>query len=176
MKTGKEDRAGKKIASEIDDLFLRLTEILWIHTARSSGDKKRAPLNITEHFLIEYLGRESFASMSKLSQLIQVAPTTMTSMVDRLIKRGLLKRRRAQQDRRKVLVTLSEEGKRFYQEHRRSSLDIYTQFLATMPDQGEGFEGSLKEIINTIISFKKHLDKIMEINSEDITITDEQKK
>lgn len=176
MKTARKAKQRAKIASDIDDLFLRLMETMWMHTACTSFDKKIIPLNIAEHFIIEYLGKESFSSMSKLSQLIQVAPTTMTSMVDRLIKRGLLKRRRAQQDRRKVLVTLSEEGKRFYQEHRRSSLDIYTQFLATMPDQGEGFEGSLKEIINTIISFKKHLDKIMEINSEDITITDEQKK
>ena len=39
--------------------------------------------------------------MSKLAKIIYVAQTTMTSIVDRLIKRGLLQRRRAQQDRRK---------------------------------------------------------------------------
>ncbi len=159
MKTGKEDRAGKKIASEIDDLFLRLTEILWIHTARSSGDKKKIPLNITEHFLIEYLGRESFASMSKLSQLIQVVPTTMTSMVDRLIRRGLLKRRRARQDRRQVLVTLSEKGREFYENHRHSSREIYADFLSNLPDKGKTFGENLKGIKKNLPYLKKHFEE-----------------
>ncbi|NLL61201.1 MAG: hypothetical protein GX240_00205 [Candidatus Atribacteria bacterium] len=39
--------------------------------------------------------------MGKPSQLIRVVPNTMTSMVDCLIKRGLLQRCRAQQDRRR---------------------------------------------------------------------------
>ena len=98
-----------KIAAEMDDFFLQFTGILWIHLSRYYKENKEPPSSITEHFIIRLLGKESFASMSKLSQVIQVAPTTMTSIVDRLIKCGLLQRRRAQQARRKILVALSEE-------------------------------------------------------------------
>ena len=158
MKTGKEAKQAKKIAGETEGLFLELTEILWLHVSRSSYGKENSALSITEHFLLEYLGKETFASMSKLSQLIQVAPTTMTSMVDRLIKRGLLERRRARQDRRKVLVTLSEEGKRFYREYHQRSLETYSRFLDSLPDKGKNFSESIQELKKIIPSLKKYLE------------------
>jgi DNA-binding MarR family transcriptional regulator len=99
----------EKIAAEMDDFFLQFTGIPWLHLSRYYKENKKSSLSINEHFIIGFLGRELFASMSKLSQVIQVAPTTMTSIVDRLIKCGLLQRRRAQQARRKILVALSEE-------------------------------------------------------------------
>lgn len=83
----------QKIAVEINDLFLRFSEILWYHVADCHFPSDPVSLNITEHFLIEYLDKESFASMSKLSQVFQVAPTTMTSIVDRLNPTGLCKKK-----------------------------------------------------------------------------------
>ncbi len=139
-------REEEKIAAEINDLFLQLTEMLWEHVSHSDIPTETGSFNITEHYLIEFLGRESFASMSKLSQMFHVAPTTMTSIIDRLIRRGYLKRRRAQQDRRKVLVTLSEKGKQFYLHHHHESLEIYTHYLSKLPDKGKNFRQSLNEI------------------------------
>ena len=158
MRIGREAKPEKKIASEMENLFLELTEILWLQVARCSYGKEGSTLNITEYSVIQYLGKETFASMSKLSQLIQVAPTTMTSMVDRLIKRGLLQRRRAQQDRRKVLVTLFEEGKQFYREHRRQTLEIYSRFLTNLSDKGQGFGGCIQELKKNIPYLKKYFD------------------
>lgn len=136
----------KKIAAEMNDLFLQITEMLWKHVSECQIPSGSTIFNITEHYLIEFLGRESFASMSKLSQLFHVAPTTMTSIVDRLVQRGYIKRRRARQDRRKVLVTLSEKGKEFYLQHHHESLETYAHYLAKLPDRGKKFRQSLHEI------------------------------
>lgn len=136
----------KKIAAEINDLFLQLTEMLWEHVSRSQSSTENITLSITEHYLIEFLGKECFASMSKLSQIFHVAPTTMTSIVDRLVQRGYINRRRAQQDRRKVLVTLSKKGKEFYLRHRFESLQVYSHYLSRLPDKGKTFRQSLNEI------------------------------
>jgi DNA-binding MarR family transcriptional regulator len=152
---GKEE---KKIAAEIEEIFLQLTEMLCEHVSDSSympADK--TSFNITEHFLIEFLGKESFASMSKLSQIVHVAPTTMTSIVDRLIRRGYLKRRRAEQDRRKVLVALSEKGKQFYYHHHHESIKIYVHFLSTLPDKGKKFYQNLSEIKRNLHYLKEYL-------------------
>jgi MarR family transcriptional regulator, organic hydroperoxide resistance regulator len=148
-------REEKKIAAEINDLFLQLTEMLWEHVSRSHGSTGNITLSITEHYLIEFLGKECFASMSKLSQIFHVAPTTMTSIVDRLVQRGYIDRRRAQQDRRRVLVTLSKKGKEFYLQHRYESLQIYAHYLSRLPDKGRNFRQSLNEI-------KKDLDYLID--------------
>ena len=148
----------EKIAAEMDDFFLQFTGILWMHLSRYYREGKEPFLSITEHFIVGFLGKESFASMSKLSQVAQVAPTTMTSIVDRLIKRGLLQRRRAQQDRRKILVTLSEEGKQFYDRYHQNSLEFYTHFLSTLPDKGKSFGQNLKGIKKSMSYLKKYFE------------------
>ncbi|HNR65009.1 MAG TPA: MarR family transcriptional regulator [Atribacterota bacterium] len=142
----KDGEQEKRIAAEIDDFFLQFTEILWAHISSYYKRDKKTSLNITEHFIVEFLGKESFASMSKLAKIIYVAPTTMTSIVDRLIKRGLLQRRRAQQDRRKILVTLSEEGRQFYERYHQNSLEFYSIFLSALPDKGKAFIQNLQGI------------------------------
>ena len=139
-------RQEKKIASEINDLFLQLTQRLWEHIAESHLPSDTVSFTVTEHYLLEFLGKESFASMSKLSGVFHVAPTTMTSIVDRLIKRGFLKRRRARQDRRKVLVALSERGRQWYDHHQYHSLEIVAQRLLKFPDKGKKFSQNLKAI------------------------------
>jgi DNA-binding MarR family transcriptional regulator len=150
-------REEKKIAAEINDLFLQLTEMLWEHVSRSHGSTGNITLSITEHYLIEFLGKECFASMSKLSQIFHVAPTTMTSIVDRLVQRGYIDRRRAQQDRRRVLVTLSKNGKEFYLQHRYESLQIYAHYLSRLPDKGRNFRQSLNEIKKDLDYLKDYL-------------------
>lgn len=151
-----EVKQGENIAPEIDDLFLQLIEMLWTHVSICYSVNEKKSFNITEYFIIEYLGKESFVSMSKLSKIIHVAPTTMTSIVDRLIKRGLLQRRSAQHDRRKVLVTLSEEGRQFYSIYHHRSTKIYANFLSKLPDSGKTFNQSLREIKKSIFYLKKH--------------------
>ena len=150
----------KKIAAEINDLFLQLTEMLWEHVHSSHLSTRTVSFSITEHYLIEFLGKESFASMTKLSRIFHVPPTTMTSIVDRLVQRGYIKRRRAQQDRRKVLVTLSEKGKEFYLYHRYESLEVYAHYLTTLPDKGKNFRQSLTEIKRNIDYLKDYFKEI----------------
>ena len=147
-----------KIVAEMDDFFLQFTGILWLRLSRYYKENKEPPSRITEHFIIRLLGKESFASMSKLSQVIQVAPTTMTSIVDRLIKCGLLQKRRAQQARRKILILLSEKGKQFYDRYRQDTVEFYTHFLSTLPDKGKSFGQSLKRIKGSIPYLKKYFE------------------
>jgi len=146
----------KKIAAEINDLFLQLTEMLWEHVSSSHNSTEHIALSVTEHYLVEFLGKESFASMSKLSRTFHVAPTTMTSIIDRLVQRGYINRRRAQQDRRKVLVTLSKKGKEFYLQHRYESLQMYANYLSSLPDKGKNFRQSLNEIKRSLEYLKNY--------------------
>ena len=45
-----------------------------------------------------------------LAEIIDVKPPTMTGILDSLIKDGLAKRTRCQQDRRKIVISLTEKG------------------------------------------------------------------
>ncbi len=150
-------REEKKMAAEMDELFLQMTEILWEHVADSYTLSRISPLHLGEHYIIEFLAKESFASMSQLSRMMHVAPTTTTSIVDRLVKCGYLQRHRAKQDRRKVLVALSEKGKQFVEQHRHQSMEMVARFLSTLPDKGKNFYHSLNEIKRNLEKLKAYL-------------------
>lgn len=51
-------------------------------------------------------------SLGQLGMELALAPPSVTRLVDRLEERGLIKRSRNDEDRRKVLATLTAEGRR----------------------------------------------------------------
>jgi DNA-binding MarR family transcriptional regulator len=51
-------------------------------------------------------------SLGQLGSDLALAPPSMTRLVDRLEERGLIERRRDDEDRRKVVATVTEEGRR----------------------------------------------------------------
>jgi MarR family transcriptional regulator, transcriptional regulator for hemolysin len=51
-------------------------------------------------------------SLGQLGTELALAPPSVTRLVDRLEERGLIERRRELEDRRKVVATLTDEGRR----------------------------------------------------------------
>ena len=51
-------------------------------------------------------------SIGSLGADLMLAPPSMTRLIDRLEKRGLIERRRDDEDRRKVLAKITDEGRR----------------------------------------------------------------
>jgi DNA-binding MarR family transcriptional regulator len=78
---------------------------------------RSANFTIKEMFLINVLGSRQSATMSELAQVLSVPLTAMTGIVARLVKRGYLDRFRTEEDRRVVLVSLSEQGREIFQQH-----------------------------------------------------------
>ena len=57
--------------------------------------------------MVRTLGR---ASMTDLSDLLGVSPPSASAMVDRLVEKGILTREHSDEDRRKVVVSISPEA------------------------------------------------------------------
>lgn len=62
------------------------------------------------------LGNTDGMSFKALGQRTLIYKTTLTSVVDRLEERGLVRRRQAEDDRRSTLAELTEDGQRLFNE------------------------------------------------------------
>ncbi len=75
---------------------------------------------------------------STMSDLVKVSPfqdpPTMTGIVDRLVKLGLVDRRRSATDRRVVLVQINQAG-----------IDLFARVKKTIANDSEGCYGSLSD-------------------------------
>ena len=65
--------------------------------------------------MVMVLGRKGTTIMSDLARALNLALSTATNTVDKLVSKDLVERTRVDEDRRIVQVALSEKGKRFYE-------------------------------------------------------------
>lgn len=85
---------------------------------------KECDLSLQEIRAIEFLGRTGPSKMRALADYLRLAVSSTTALVDNLEAKGAVKRERSLEDRRVILLQLTEEGIRNYQ----ITLDAYEQF------------------------------------------------
>ena len=74
-------------------------------------------LSITEIHTIEAIGKEGNRTMGEISNDLRITVGTLTTAINRLIKKGYVERKRIEEDRRVVVVYLTESGKKVFDEH-----------------------------------------------------------
>jgi DNA-binding MarR family transcriptional regulator len=125
------------------------------HTA--IGD--RAGLSVTESKATDYLARLGPLTPKELAQQSGLAPASVTALVDRLERKGVVRRKPHPEDRRKVLVELDEH----YVEAR---LPLWDYLVASAVEYCEKYSADQLE---TIIDFVTEAAAISHRAAEKIT-------
>ena len=68
--------------------------------------------------VIEAVGIREPRNMSSVAKTLGITVGTLTISINGLVKKGYVSRVRSEEDRRVVLIFLTEKGKRAYQHHR----------------------------------------------------------
>lgn len=89
-----------------------------------------AGLTITELHVIEAVGDGEPHFMGQVARKLRVTLPALTEVVDRLEEKGLITRQRSGNDRRKVAITLTEEGRRAFGLHRHFHERMVEAFLS----------------------------------------------
>lgn len=91
-------------------------------------DTTLRPFGITfaryEVLVLITFSREGSLPLSKIGQRLQVHPTSVTSVIDRLVASGLVERTADEADRRRILASLTPEGKSVVQEATEALMGI----------------------------------------------------
>ena len=75
-------------------------------------------ISVNDMNIIEAIGTGEPKNMSTVAKLMSVTVGTLTIAINNLVKKGYVSRVRSEEDRRVVLIFLTEKGKRAYQHHR----------------------------------------------------------
>lgn len=94
---------------------LEFMRLLWAvdHGLQSTSKRMEARLGMTgpQRLVLRLVGRFPGITAGTLAQILHVHPSTLTGVLKRLEKRGLLERRSDPLDGRKALFALTEAGK-----------------------------------------------------------------
>lgn len=99
--------------------------------------------------VIEAIGRKEPQKMSQIAKEMHVTTGTLTKAVDSLEKKGYVKRRRTEQDKRVVNIVLTERGIHAYNHHER----FHQEMIAFVLDHISEAESEV---------LRKALEKLME--------------
>lgn len=81
-----------------------------------TGEYKEVTAN--DMHVMEAIGTDAPKNMSAVARTLMVTTGTLTISVNSLVKKGFVDRVRSEEDRRVVLVSLTEKGKKAHEHHR----------------------------------------------------------
>lgn len=81
-------------------------------------------LSVTEIHTLEAIGMYSEKTMSEVAQTLKITVGTLTTAINKLIKKGYVERKRIEEDRRVVLIKLTKRGKLAYRLHEKFHNDM----------------------------------------------------
>jgi len=94
----------------------------------------RAGVSMTHLHLLWMLDRHGELTMSRLADVLDVSVSNATGLVDRMAERGLVERAGVPDDRRVVIVRISEHGREILREVDLVREDMINQILGRLDD------------------------------------------
>ena len=109
-------------------------------------------ISVNAMHIIEAIGTGEPKNMSTVAKLMSVTVGTLTIAINNLVKKGYVSRVRSEEDRRVVLIFLTEKGKRAYQHHREFH-DGMVKALVEGLD-----EGQQKILVKSLLNLRTFFD------------------
>ena len=132
-----------KVATDSEDLDAIVEVIVYLYTESrrvTKGLAGRYGLTGPQLAVIKMLEPVGKLSLSELSLKIRARNSTVTGIIDRMEREGLVKRRRSAADRRVVNIVLTDAGKKLASEISVEPVQIFRRVLSELS------EGDAKEL------------------------------
>lgn len=94
-----------------EDVLSSLRRIIRAFDLQSKHLMQRSGLTGPQLLVLRYVGRQGEVTVGELARLVRLSQGTVTTILDRLEKKGLVLRIRSTQDKRRVVVSLSADGR-----------------------------------------------------------------
>ncbi len=119
----------------INELLVELfNDVLQIEE-QSLKDGPISDLSITEIHTLEAIGMYDQKSMSEVAQNLKITVGTLTTAINKLIKKEYVERKRIEEDRRVVLIKLTKKGKLAYRLHDKFHKDMVNTAVDGLNDK-----------------------------------------
>lgn len=105
-------------------------------------------LSVTEIHIIEAIGLQREMTMTQVARELDITVGTLTIAINRLIKKEYVKRRRIEEDRRVVLIKLTEKGNKAFKVHSDFHDDMIRSMMKDISkEEGEALINALKKMV-----------------------------
>lgn len=139
----------------INDVLVNLFRDILTLEEKAMTDSEFRDLSMNDWHVIEAVGLEGEKNMSQIAKELSVTHGSLTTAMNGLCKRGYTQRRRSEEDRRVVNVSLTEKGVSACREHEQFHKHMIDAAIAGQsPEELEVLVRSLSKLTDFFMSFK----------------------
>lgn len=111
-------------------------------------------LSVTEIHTIEAIGMYTERTMSEVAQDLKITVGTLTTAINKLIRKGYVERKRIEEDRRVVLIKLTKSGKLAFRLHEKFHNDMINATIEGLSEEEENVLVSSLDRLNEFFKVK----------------------
>lgn len=120
--------------NEPDNLILPFFNIFKLFKGKMKGFSD-VSLSITEVGALHYINKRRETTMKELSEFLEITPPSTTAVIDKMIKLNILKRSFNEDDRRNVILSLTNQGKEMFEKARKEKIKIVKNILSCLSEK-----------------------------------------
>ena len=135
-----------------NDVLSNLFQEIMAIEGRALITEEFSDISNNDMHIIEAVGIEEPRNMSTVAAKLMVTVGTLTTAVNSLVKKSYINRVRSEKDRRIVLLSLTEKGRRAYDHHRRFHEEM---IKAVMTNLSEEEANVLVKVLKNVSDFFK---------------------
>jgi DNA-binding MarR family transcriptional regulator len=135
----------------LEDVWRRLFQHFRVELERSA-----CSISPSQFPLLKLLEESGELTVSEAAAHLAMSVAGATGLIDRLVRAGLVERRRDEGDRRLVFVSLSPNGKAALAEARRLRRSVLVNLMAALtPDEVDQFIGAFEKMHAALVRESK---------------------
>jgi DNA-binding MarR family transcriptional regulator len=123
-------------SSALDDVRLAFIELLGAERRLRSRERTHTrDLTQSQLRALSALSKVAEVTAGELAKSADLNPASVTAMLDQLEANGIVERRRAEQDRRMCMVSLTRKGREILDECQATWLALWKEHFGDIPDE-----------------------------------------
>lgn len=149
----------KKTKKVLNELLVQIFDDILQIEEKALRHGTFSDLSVTEMHTLEAIGMYTQRTMSEVAQDLKITVGTLTTAINKLIKKEYVVRKRIEEDRRVVLVELTKKGKLAYRIHEKFHNDMIKATVEGLTEEEEEVLISSLEKLNEFFKEKNKLIK-----------------
>ena len=145
------------IKETLNELLVNLFRSINTIEEQAMRTEEYKDVTTNDMHVIEAIGTGAPKNMTTVARILSVTTGTLTISANCLVKKGYVQRVRSEEDRRVVLVSLTEKGKRAYAHHKKFHDEMIQEVLEGLSDEEQ--EVLRKSLGNLLDYFRRLQEK-----------------
>ena len=144
------------INAALNEVFVKVFKNIMGIEERAIRSDEYLNATANDMHVMEAIGNGQPKNMTSVAKALSVTTGTLTISVNSLVKKGFVERVRSEEDRRVVLISLTEKGRRLYTKHQKFHREMVESIVMRLNDEEKVL---LEKVLSNLNQYFKEMQK-----------------